>query len=120
MRVLLPGRAQAGPLPVIGEQLGQRVGEHIGPVRGDQAAGLPVGRRNGGYVFHHTRNTACTNMVGSGMSEGEAMAISGHKTRSVFDRYAIKREEVLRERLRQRTAYVESFTNEPKVVPLPR
>src|SRR5262249_2296899 len=27
-----------------------------------KAAGFPVGRKHGGYVFHHTRNTAATNL----------------------------------------------------------
>jgi integrase len=81
-------------------------------------AGLPVGRKHGGYVFHNTRHTAVTNMVHSGMPESLAMSVSGHRTRAVFDRYSIRREDAVREALEQRTAYVTERAGESKVVPL--
>ena len=34
------------------------------------------------------------------------MSVSGHRTRAVFDRYSIRREDAVREALEQRTAYV--------------
>jgi integrase len=54
-------------------------------------AGVPTA------LFHDLRRTALTNMIEAGFSETEAMAVSGHRTRVVFDRYHIVSAQRLRD-----------------------
>ena len=81
-------------------------------------AGFPVGRKHGGFVFHNTRHTAVTNLVNAGTPSHEAMNVSGHRTRSVFDRYSIGLEEQTRAALRRTTAYTQELRTDRKVVPM--
>ena len=83
-----------------------------------KAAGFPVSRKAGGYTFHHTRNTAATNLRAGGLDEADAMRITGHQTAHVFRHYDLGDVNVLRERLARSRAYVRSLRAKSNVTPL--
>jgi integrase len=80
-----------------------------------KAAGLDA------VLVHDMRRSSARNLVRSGTPERVAMAMLGHKTRAMFDRYNITSASDIEAAMERVSEYVAKKVAEgPKVIPLPR
>jgi len=107
-----------------GEGSGKHQGEAAPVLDFDKAfksaceeVGIPYGRK-GGRTFHCFRRTAARNLRNAGVPENVCMAITGHKTRSIFDRYAIVNENDTADAMVKLQAHVQTQPVETNVVTL--
>ena len=86
-------------------------GVRSGVEKACKKADIIYGRfEKGGFIFHDLRHTFNTNMRKSGVQESVIMAITGHSTRDMFDRYNRIDQEDTREAVKSLEVFFQNVT----------
>lgn len=101
--------------PFVSEHVFHRQGQPIEDFRGPwerarEAAGVPR------LLFHDLRRSAVRNMDRAGVSRHVAMAISDHKTESMYQRYNIVSEADLRAAAEKTQLYLDTLPVKSRVI----
>ena len=113
LRMLMERRWQARLLedasgPMVTDYVFHRHGEEIGSFhKAWRSACKKAGLQ--GRLFHDLRRSAARNLVRSGTPEAIAMRVTGHRSRSVFQRYNIVTGDDLRHALQRVSTYVSTL-----------
>jgi len=89
-----------------------RTGQRIIEFKNAWTAACKVAKIEG-RLFHDLRRTGVRNLLRAGAPEKVAQAISGHRTRAIFDRYNITTEADLKDAMRRVSEYHERKHDQP-------